>query len=222
MALLRTVFPLLATFGLALTSGRAGAQPSCSDPDVLRIEGAGQTVKWNYTPPGRQDRYGHAEALVNAPMAKVRAQTVDFAHFKDLVPDKFHTARVIAKEKGSTDVYVQVPVMRGLIVLTTVLRFGPPRVVSPGLELVEGTFVSGNKNVKTANVLFTVHEIDAEHTVLKCDLLILPTMAAPQSAIDEELRDAAQQAIDAMQERAQGRKGTFPINPQKPPATSNP
>ena len=222
MALLRTVVPLLGILALALTSGRAGAEASCSDPDVLRIEGAGQTVKWNYTPPGRQDRYGHAEALVNAPMAKVRAQTVDFAHFKDLVPDKFHTARVIAKEKGSTDVYVQVPVMRGLIVLTTVLRFGPPRVVSPGLELVEGTFVSGNKNVKTANILFTVHEIDAEHTVLKCDLLILPTMAAPQSAIDEELRDAAQQAIDAMQERAQGRKGTFPINPQKPQATGNP
>ena len=206
------VVTLAILLGVSGVTSRAAAAPTCTDPDVLRIEGAGHTVKWNYTPAGRQDRYGHAEALVNAPIARVRAQTVDYAHFKDLVPDKFHNARVIAKDKGTTDLYVQVPVMKGLIILTTVLRFGPPRVVSPGLELVEGAFVSGNKNVKTANILFTIHEIDAEHTVLKCDLLILPTMAAPQSAIDEELRDAAQQAIDAMQERAQGRKGTFPIN----------
>lgn len=210
MTLFRALLPF-AVFGVFLFASSAEAAPT-TDPEVLRIENAGHSIKWNYTPEGRQERYGHAEALVNASFAKVRAQTLDFAHFKDLVPDKFHNARVIAKDKVSTDLYVQVPVMRGLILLTTVLRFGPTRVVLPGLELIEGKFVSGNKNVKTANILFTVHEIDPEHVVLKCDLLILPTMAAPQAAIDEELRDAAQQAVDAMQERAQGRKGTFPMN----------
>ena len=213
----RIVCTILTAGTLAVSSGSAEAAGS-SDPDVLRIEQAGHTLKSNHTPPGKQERYGLAETLVNASLTKVRAQVTDYAHFKDLVPDKFHNARVVAKDKATTDLYISVPVMRGLIVLTTVLRFGPPKLVSPGLEVVEGTFVSGNKNVKTANLVFTMHEIDADHVVLKCDLLILPTMAAPQGLLDEELRDAAQQAIDAMQERAQGRKGTFAIN-SFPPTT---
>lgn len=216
----RWFLPLVAasTFTFLTTASRA----TSSDPDVLRIEQAGHSIKWNHTPPGKQERYGHAETLVNASFAKVRAQAIDYAHFKDLVPDKFRNAHVIAKTKATTDLYIQVPVLRGLIQLSTVLRFGAPRVISPGLEVIEGVFVSGNQNVKTANLIFTIHEIDPDHSVLKCDLLILPTMAAPQGAVDEELRDAAMQAIDAMQERAQGRRGTFPINVEINDSPCNP
>ena len=55
-------------------------------------------------------------------LAKVREKSTDFSHYKEFVPHKFQNARVIAKENGNTDLYMQVPVMRGMVTLWQVLR----------------------------------------------------------------------------------------------------
>jgi hypothetical protein len=172
------------------------------DPEVARIAAAGHSLKWNWVPPGKSERYGHAEVLINANAGAVRAAVADFAHYKDLVPDKFHNAHVIAKENGHTDVYMQVPVLRGMVVLWDVARFSPMRCETPGTDVLEGRMVRGN--VRAMNAIWTVRTIDESWTLLKFDLLLLPNIPAPQSAIDEELRDAALQAVDAIHDRAQG------------------
>lgn len=186
------------SFALALVLAPASAS---ADPDVDRLNEAGQALKWNYVPAGRSDRYGHAEALVQAPLAAVRSHITNFATYKQLVPDKFNNARVVGKEGDQTDVYFQVAVLHGAVTLWQILRFAPLRTVN-GEEVLEGKFVRGN--VKDAHVVFSIRAIDDNLTLLKMDLLIVPTIPAPQSALDEELRDAAMDAVKALHDRAQG------------------
>jgi hypothetical protein len=204
------LLPAAFAASLALIPGSARADGV--DADALRLSQVGHSVKSNVVPAGKSDRYGHAEVLINAPLAKVRQQITDYAHYKDFVPEKFHNARIVDKDKdkGTTDLYYQLEVMHGIVKLSNVLRFGQPRVVSSGTEVVEGTFVKGT-NVKDANIVFTMREVGPDWTVLKLDLLIVPTIPAPQAAIDEELRDSALKAVDVVHDRAQGHSRTVPM-----------
>ena len=202
------LFPAVAAAYVAIAPQ---AHAASSDPDVLRIEQAGHGVRWNAAVAGKEGKFGHAEALINAPLDKVRAQVTDFGHYKDFAPQKFNNARVVAKENGTTDLYMQVPIMHGMVKLWFVLRFGAPKMVN-GVETLEGTFVRGN--VETANIVFQMKQVADDFSVLKCDLLIKPSVPAPQGLVDEELRDAAYDAVTAVHERAQGRPGQFYVNPK--------
>src|SRR5215831_1099424 len=70
-----------AVSGGAVTSGRAR---DAGDPDALRIASAGHSLKWNWTPPGHAERYGHAETLIHAPLASVRTRVQDYAHYREI------------------------------------------------------------------------------------------------------------------------------------------
>jgi hypothetical protein len=175
------------------------------DPDASRIAAAGHSLKWNWTPPGHTERYGHAETLIHAPMSVVRAHVVDFPHYRDIFPERFKSSRVIGHEPDrSTDVYIQIAVLHGVVSLWDVARFSPPRELSPGTEVIEGRMIPGKGNVDDMDVVWTIHALDDQWTVLKFDLLLKPGLPAPQWAIDEELRDSAAMAVDSMHDRSQG------------------
>jgi hypothetical protein len=204
LKLLRHLFPFAVACAVGMSSGLVSTTARADDADVARIVAAGHSLKWNWTPPGKGDRYGHAEVLIHAPLAAVRAAVSDFGRYKDLVPDRFHNARIIGKENGTTDVYMQVPILHGLLTLWDVVRFAPVKVVEPGTEVLEGTFVRGN--IRNMNAVWTTRAVNDTWTLLKFDLLLSASLPAPQSAIDEELRDAAMQAVDAIHDRAQGHR----------------
>jgi hypothetical protein len=200
---------LLALAALAVAPLEAHA--SDRDADASRISAAGHSLKWNWTPPGRSDRYGHAETLIHAPLPAVRARVLDYGHYKDFMPDKFKSSRVVSHgPDGSADVYVQIAVLHGMVLLWDVTRFAPARAVEPGIDVVEGRMVPGKGNVEDLSVVWTLRTLDPEWTVLKLDLLLKPGLPAPQSAIDEELRDSAMCAVDAIHDRAQGSPGIAP------------
>ena len=165
---------------------------------------SGALQKWNWVPPGQEARWGHAEILVQAPIEAVRAQITDYAHLSDLAPTKFKTSRIVDKRPGTTDVYVQIPLLHGLVTLWQVMRFAPPQVLGPGFEIVQAGLVKGN--VKQMNLIVTMRSIDASRTVLMCDLSIELDFVAPQAAIDEELRDAAGDAVSAVKTRAEAQR----------------
>jgi len=199
----RLVVLLLALLAAALTPDRARAEGH--DSDAARIAAAGHSLKWNWTPPGRTERYGHAETLIHAPLSAVRRQVLQFGHYREFVPSRFKTSRVVGHgADGSTDVYLQIAVLHGLVTLWDVTRFAPPKASAPGIETVEGRMVPGKGNVEDMDVLWTLRALDDDWTVLKFDLLLKPGLPAPQSAIDEELRDSAMYAVDAVHDRAQG------------------
>jgi hypothetical protein len=190
----------------------AGASaPESGDPDALRIASAGHSLKWNWTPPGHAERYGHAETLIHAPIASVRTRVLDYAHYKDMLPSRFKMSRVVGHvPDGSADVYIQIAVLHDMVRLWDVTRFSPLKRAASGLETLEGRMVPGKGNVEDMNVVWTMHALDAGWTVLKLDLLLKPGLPAPQSAIDEELRDSARYAVDMIHDRAQGTSSVGP------------
>jgi hypothetical protein len=139
--------------------------------------------------------------LVNAPLEAVRKLAMDYGHYKDIAPSRFHNSRVVGKQAGDTDVYLQVAIMHGAVMLWDVTRFHAPLSVAPGVEKIEGRHIKGN--LKDLHVVWTLRAINPRFTVVKCDILLVLNMAAPQSAIDEELRDAAEQAVGTVWLRAQ-------------------
>jgi len=188
---------------LVARSQGAGTPEVKIEPDVAKLLEAGHSVKWNYTPPGKADRYGHAEVLVRAPIAKVRQQVMNYSQYKEFDPKRFTKSHIVAKEAGNTDVYMELPMVGGMIILSQTVRFFPLQHPAQGVEAVEGRFING-KNIKDANVIMTMKEVTPQVTLLKCDLLVAPSFIAPQWAIDEELRDAAMKAVDYIHDHAQG------------------
>ena len=174
-----------------------------ADGDVQRLLDAKRTLAWNAALSGKGQRYGHAEALVDAPADKVKDTAVDFAHYKDL-HRKLQNARVVGKDENGTDVYMKLPVKIGPFTFEqwSVMRFGPARALPGGGWLVEGRETKGN--MKDGHLVITVKPVDAKHSLLKVDLLLTPSMPAPQSLVDEELRDASVDIANGLKDRSQG------------------
>jgi hypothetical protein len=200
-------------------------------PSVARADGPAEvarfanarTLKSNVVPPGKTERYGRAEVLVAAPIEAVRHEVTSYKGYAELAPDKFNRSKIIAKENGETDVYMQVPVLGGLVVLWQVMRFSPVQGIGTGIEHHEGRYVRGN--LKNASVLYTLTKVDDKRTILRMDLLVLPNMAVPQAVIDEELRDAAAVAAEGMRDRAERKSRPSPAEiasaqPQPPASPS--
>ncbi len=203
---------LRAAAAVAVLGAVVGAAPAARagnvDPDAARIVAAGHSLKWNWTPPGHADRFGHAETLIHAPLPLVRRLVLDFNHYKELAPYSVKTSKVVGHQPdGSIDVYMQITVMNDMVTLWNVTRFAPLRKAADGLEILEGKMVPGKGNVEDGAAVWTLHSIGPEWTVLKFDLLLRPGLPAPQSAIDEELRNSASHAVDAIHDRAQGSPG---------------
>jgi carbon monoxide dehydrogenase subunit G len=187
---------------LAHADANTGGANRPTDPQVARLLDAKKTLKWNYAPPGRSERYGHAEALVAAPADKVAKVATDFGHYKEL-HRKFATARVVGKEGDNTDVYMRYPVQIGAMKVEfwEVMRFGGLRV-NDGTHFLEGNGVKGD--MKQGRTAITVKPIDAKHSLLTVDVVLIPKIPAPQFLIDEELRDGAEDFVNGVKDRAQG------------------
>ncbi len=118
----------LALVALPTLAQAEGEKEPAKDPQVARLLDAKKTLNWNHTLGGGKDRYGHAEALVEATADKLAKTAVEFGKYKEL-HRKFATARVIGKEGDQTDVYMRYPVTIGpvTIELYEVMRFSPDR-----------------------------------------------------------------------------------------------
>lgn len=200
--------PLLLALALVALPAFAradGPADPAKDPQVARLLEAKKTLNWNHTLGANKDRYGHAEALVDAPADKVAKTATQFGQYRHL-HRKFATARVIAKEGNQTDVYMRYPVQIGplTIELYEVMRFSPVRK-SGNLQVIEARGVKGD--MKRGHTVITVKPIDAKHSLLSVDVLLVPTLPAPQSYVDEELRDGAQDFVRGLRDKAQATPG---------------
>lgn len=196
---------LASPLGLAHADEAAPAAPvapaPAKDPQVARLLEAKKTLHWNQTLGTSKDRYGHAETLVEATADQVAKTATDFGKYREL-HRKFKTARVIGKEGDQTDVYMRYPVQLGpmTIELYEVMRFSPDRN-SGGTHTIEARGIKGD--MKRGHTLITVRPVDAKHSLISVDILLVPTLPAPQSYVDEELRDGAEDFVDGIRDRSQ-------------------
>jgi hypothetical protein len=156
-------------------------------------------IRTNWTPPGKSERYGHAEGFVAAPYEVVKARLLDFAHYKELAGRKFKKVSLVDKSANGTDLYFQLPIMNGLVTIWYVTRFSTARPGQGGAEVIEGNFVKGN--IKDMQIVFTLRQGPNEKTILTCDLNLAINVPAPQNLLDEELRDACGDAVNAVRTR---------------------
>jgi hypothetical protein len=186
----------------AAPPGASGAESD--DPD-LALLADGHSRRINYQPAGLPDRYGRAQILVNAPIGIVHRIVLDYGHYKEFTAGKFHTSRVIGKSPAGTEVYFQLSVLDGMITLWQVFRFQELKPLARGWAIVEGWYVKGN--IGRGNAAWTLHAVDDNRTVVTFDLLILPNVPLPQTLLDDGLRNAAGEAVEAVRDRAQEAAG---------------
>jgi hypothetical protein len=181
------------------------APDPAKDPQVARLLQAKKTLNWNQAMGSNGDRYGHAEALVEATPEQVAKTATEFGKYREL-HRKFKTARVIGKEGDQTDVYMRYPVQIGpmTIELYEVMRFAPDRTVG-STHIIEARGIKGD--MKRGHTVITIKPVDAKHSLLSVDVLLVPTLPAPQSYVDEELRDGAEDFVDGLRDRSQPTKG---------------
>jgi hypothetical protein len=175
------------------------------DPQVQRLLDAKKTLHWNQSLNNSKDRYGHAETLVEASADVVAKRAGEFGQYKTL-HRKFASARVINKEGDQTDVYMRYPVRVGPMTfeLMEVMRFGPTKQVGSSFVL-EGRGIKGD--MKQGQIIITIKPVDDKHALLICDVLLVPQIPAPQSFIDEELRDGAFDFVNGLRDRSQPQPG---------------
>ena len=203
---------LVTPLALAALALAPAARADAADPDASRIAAAGHALKWNWVPPGHSERFGHAETLIHAPLADVRRLVLDFAHYKEMAPS-ISTSRVVGHESdGSTDVYLRMGVLNNTVTFWNVTRFSPLRVAPPVGEILEGRMVHGKGNIDDSAAVWTMRALGPGWTVLKFDVLLRPGVPAPQSLIDEQLRDSAMDVVNSIHDRAQGTQEILPYS----------
>ncbi len=182
-------------FALMCTAATASAGTSV---DALRD---GHVVKEIRVPKGKTGRYGHSEVLIHAPVESVRKQVLNFGQYHKMSPDKFRKSRVVKRHpKGDTDVYLQFGMANGMISFYTLARFAPPRLEGQ-TEVIEGKQIEGD--VRDANIVWRLEPVNDHETLLVCDTILVPDFYAPESIVEEELRDSAEKAVLLMRGRAE-------------------
>ncbi|MCC6648025.1 MAG: hypothetical protein IT374_20965 [Polyangiaceae bacterium] len=172
-----------------------------SDAEAKRLSDR-SVPRYEVSVPGASIKAGGAMVLVNAPIATVRKAVQDYGRYQSMIP-RFKKSRVIAKKDGKTDVYLEVPILHGAATVWSQTRFDAPVKDGAKGERIEGRLVEGN--VEDMRTTFRLRAVDDTHTILKCELLIVPKLPLPGSMVTPELAFAADQAVTALRARAERR-----------------
>ena len=178
----------LLVVGALVALGLTGSLPaSAADrPDPERYE-----VKT----PASDIKAGGSRAAVHAPLGVVQQVVTDFDGYGGYIK-RFDKAKVIGRHGDKTDVYLQVPIMKGAAKVWAVLRFEPPRPSGSGDGVVVvGRMLKGN--VKRLDARYRISKIDEENTKLDLELLIEPdfVIPVPRSLVTGEASYAASRAV---------------------------
>lgn len=193
----------LATAALALTPvaiAQSSYAPPASDVQANELHKLGKERRSTVPIPGGKVEAGRAEVLVNAPVSTVRASVLDYAHYAQVIP-RFQKAKVLKKNGLSADVYLQIPILHGAATIWTVQRFAAP-VASGKTETVSGVSIQGN--VDDLRTKWSYRAVDATHTVLVCEIYVVPKIPVPANQIAKEAERAAAEAVVSVRAHSEG------------------
>jgi ribosome-associated toxin RatA of RatAB toxin-antitoxin module len=144
---------------------------------------------------------GAARARVLAKKDVLKAVVTDYAHYKTIIT-RFRQARVVGRVGDKTDVYLEVPILKGAAKVWAIVRFEPPALEGSD-EVVRGKMIKGN--VKRLDAVWRIRAVDASSAELDLELLIVPDLPAPRSLVLGEVRSAAARAVWGAREEAERR-----------------
>ena len=179
---------------LALASGTAVAS---SPTDVTR---------YDCKLPESDRPAGGARTVVSASPSLVKSVVLDFEHYahyfdpdKGRNPQRKWASRVVGKSGDKTDVYLEVPILKGAAKIWAIVRFDPPKKVGD-TEVVSGRLIKGNVDELSAK--WTMRPTDDNSTSLQLEFLVVPKLPVPDSLLSNEARSAAFKAVSGMKGEA--------------------
>jgi hypothetical protein len=186
------IFALALVGAFALAAGTAGAEP----PAKAKAE--------RYTVAAAGTQAGGGRVLVAAPLEVATRVTTDFARYSTMIP-RFEQARVVGKSGKKTDVYLRIPILKGAGTIWVVVRFDPPRQVSPDEVVIEGRMVKGN--VRRFDATYRLKRMSPETTQLSLEMLLVPKLPFPSGAVAAEASKAARSAVSKIRDAAEAARG---------------
>jgi ribosome-associated toxin RatA of RatAB toxin-antitoxin module len=144
---------------------------------------------------------GAARAHVLANKEVLRGVVTDYANYATIIT-RFRQARIVGRSGNKTDVYLEVPILKGAAKVWAVVRFEPPKVEGTE-EVVRGKMLKGN--VKRLDAVWRIRSIDERSAELDLELLIVPDVPAPNSIVLGELKTAAARAVLGARKEAERR-----------------
>jgi hypothetical protein len=184
--------PLVALFALA--SGNALAS---SPTDVTR---------YDCKLPESDRPAGGARTVVTASPDLVKSVVLDFEHYayyfdpdKGANPSRKWASHVVGRSGDKTDLYLEVPILKGAAKIWAIIRFDAPKKVGD-TEVVVGRLIKGN--VAQLSAKWKLRPAADNTTELQLEFLIVPKLPVPDSLLSNEARSAAFKAVSGMKGEA--------------------
>jgi hypothetical protein len=177
------------------TKAPPSAAPAASSPGPRAEEPA---------PSESDERDRECELTVRASAHAVERALTDYERYATILPN-FGRSRVLRRTADSSDVYLQVPILRGAANLWGVVRFVGPAVGPDGAR-IEGRYLRQG-NVSAFHCLWRYRPVDDANTTLHLALLVLPQVPLPESVIESELTGACRDAVQGVKAYVEARSG---------------
>lgn len=145
---------------------------------------------------------GAARVNVDAPHELVRSVVLDYKNYAHFM-SRFEKSQVVGRSGDKTDVYLQVPILKGAAKVWAVVRFEPMKQVD-GSDVLVGHMIKGN--VKRLDATWRLKKLDDSSTQVSLELLIVPDLPVPDSLVVPEVRYAAAKAVEGSRDEAEKRK----------------
>ncbi len=141
---------------------------------------------------------GGARTVVSASPELVKSVVLDYGHYAGYIKP-FEKSRVVGKSGEKTDVYLEVPILKGAAKIWAVVRFEPPKKIGDK-EVIAGHMIKGN--VKALHANWKLKRTPDNGTELELEFLIVPNLPVPDSLLSSEARHAAFKAVSGLKGEA--------------------
>lgn len=184
----------------ATVLGLSFAAPNVSaDNEVQRLKDKRKSERYEVKTEHSSVKAGCARIYVAAPAGVTKKVIQDFKNYSKL-SKKFDKSKVVGRDGDKTDVYLQVPILKGAAKVWAVVRFEPVKKVGD-TEVLEAHMIKGN--VKRLDAKWIIKKIDDDETQLNLEMLIVPNLPAPGSLITGEVAYASDLAVTGARNRAE-------------------
>ena len=192
----RTLLVSVAGLALALSVPTAAAEPTDEAKRLMKLR---DSERYQVKTAHSSTKAGAARVHVATPKSELRKVVTDFKNYSKFI-GKFDKSKVVGRDGKNTDVYLQVPILKGAAKVWAVVRFGPIKSVD-GEEVLEGHMIKGN--VSRLDAWWRIKEIDDENTQLNLELLIVSKLPVPGSVVTGEASYAGDEAVIGSRDRSE-------------------
>jgi len=192
------VLALVTTFTILFAMPMAS---HAGDDEATRLERRGRAERYTKatTAPKNSIDTGGAAIYVNAPIDVVRRIITDYRNYEKTIK-AFKKSKLLSRNKGVSEVYLEVPILHGAATVWVVALMGAP-VMEGKEEKITARMLRGN--VDDFRAVWRLRAIDAEHTIVKLELLVDPSLPAPASLVTPELSHASDNAVTSVRKQAE-------------------